>query len=128
MEVKVSPSDNLSLEKLKINERLIAIEEYIVDGKKERASLKDTLTQINARCSNVELMIHGDNISHDKNIRDGMHRRLEALEFHNKEFETENKKNKEGLFRWAIGSITIGTGGAVIWLFDIFRQAFTHGR
>jgi hypothetical protein len=117
-------NSDLTLEKMRINERLLLIEEYIREGKDQRHKINETMASIDIRCKNAELMIHGDPKSTDKFVRDGLNRRLESVERRDENHDRDIKKNKDSLFRWAIGSITIGTGGAVIWLFDVIRQAF----
>lgn len=114
------PNSELSLEKLKIHERLLLIEQYILEGKDQRAMLSDTLTKIEVRCKSAELMIHGDNVSLDKATRDGINRRIEALEL----IEKNGEKIKKGILNVSVGSITLAVGAAMIWLFDVFRQAF----
>lgn len=101
-----------TLEKLKINERLESIEEYIKEGKRINSSISDTLSSMNIRCTNVEFMIHGDMRSPDKYTRDGMNRRLDHLE--NKEKDAEIIKGS--FLKIAIGSITMAVGAFILWI------------
>ena len=87
---------------------------YIADGNAQRAVINDTLTQINIRCTNVELMIHGDSKAVDKYARDGINRRLESVENR----EKSDDKFKGNIVTIAVGAVAIAVGGAIIWLFD----------
>jgi hypothetical protein len=104
--------DKLTLEKLRLNQRMESIEAYIIEGKKERADLRDFVTRQELRCTNLEFMIHGDSKSSDKYIRDGMNRRIDSLEGKEKELE----KIKGSFLKIAIGSITLAVGAFVLWL------------
>lgn len=112
--------DKLTLEKLKLNERMTSIESYVIDGLKMRSEFKDTLTEVSLRLKNVELQIHGDSTGSSKYVRDGINRRVDYLEQINHTGE-EIKKN---FFKVAVGSITLAIGGALVWIFDVVRQAF----
>lgn len=103
---------NLTIEKLKIHERLLLIEQYILEGKEQRGQINETLNNINIRCKNVEFMVHGEPDSADKEIRDGINRRVEVLEFKDQSVE----KVKEHFLKIAVGSITMAVGAFVLWV------------
>lgn len=109
------PNDPLSLEKLRIHERLLVIEEYVKEGKDLRSQLNDTMSNINLRTKNMELMIHGDSMSTDKYSRDGINRRLESIEAKEKGVD----KAKETLLKVAVGAITLAIGSCVLWVFRL---------
>ena len=105
-------SDGLSLEKLKIVDRLLAIENHLKEDRNFQPRLQNTLDNINLRTKNLELMVHGDNDSKDKYTRDGMNRRLEGVE------AIVHGGNKTVL-KVAVGSITLAVGSAMVWLFTL---------
>lgn len=108
-------SDKLSVFQLKTHERLLSIEEYIKDGKVLRSQLNDTMQEIGLRTKNVELMIHGDPNKPDKYARDGINRRLEAVEIREKEIDSA----KKNFLNVAVGSITLAVGAFVVWMFKL---------
>ena len=66
-----------------IQKKLNEISDYIREGKSQRANINDTLSVINLTVNNMQLMIHGDPTKideKDKKVRDGLYRRIEALE------------------------------------------------
>ena len=109
----------LSLEKLKIHDRLVAIEEYIKEGKELRHQLNETMNEINIRTTNVELMIHGDPTKIRKYARDGINRRVESLE----EKDHNVDKIKGNFLKIAIGAITLAVGSFVLWLFQLIWKS-----
>ena len=102
----------LTIEKLKLHERLLLIEQYIVEGKDQRGQINDTLSKINLRCNNIENMIHGNFDSKNAKERDGIIRRVEELE--DKDASVEKVKNN--FLKVAIGSITMAVGAFVLWV------------
>lgn len=102
----------LTIEKLKIHERLLLIEQYILEGKEQRGQINETMNNLNLRCTNIENMIHGEKDHEDKKIRDGMNRRMESLE----DRDDNSKKIKNQFLKIAVGSITMSVGAFVLWL------------
>lgn len=119
----LSDPNKLELEKLKIHERLLSIEDYIKEGEKQRGYINDTLTKIDIRCKNIELMIHGDPTNIVRYVRDGMNRRLDSLEEKELDVEKNKKEAKDNFLKIAIGAITLSVGSFVIWL---IRLIFPH--
>lgn len=117
-----------TLEKFKMNERLEAIEAYIRDGKKLREEINETLTTINLHLTNAELMIHGDPKGQTKYIRDGINRRLEAIEEKEEKYDDNDKKKKETFMNIAVGSVVISVGSAIIWVCKVVLESIgkTH--
>jgi hypothetical protein len=101
-------SDGLTLEKLKIDERLQVIESYVKQGKELRGSINETLTVMNAK-------MFGDPRSKDKKDRDGFLRRLEALE----DDKEDHLKLRENFLKVAIGAITLAVGSFVLWAWKV---------
>lgn len=98
------PLDKLTLEKLRIDERLQAIEEYVRQGKDLRGSINDTLTAINVK-------LFGDPKADRKIDRDGLIRRVEALEGD----KEDHIKAKDNFLKIAIGAITLAVGSFMLW-------------
>jgi hypothetical protein len=107
--------NKLTLEILKIDERIAKIERYIIDGQILKGKLNDTMTEINTRTANLELMIHGDSTKIDRYTRDGINRRVEWLEGREKDAD----RKRGDLLKVAIGSITLAVGAFVLWLFQL---------
>lgn len=113
----------LTLEKLRINERLLMIEQYIVEGKDQRAQLNNTMSTINIRMVNIENKILGDPKSTEKKYRDGMERRLENCEI----LDADSEKVKGNLLKVAVGSLTMAIGAFVIWACKMFWTGIGKG-
>lgn len=111
--------ERLTLEKLEIHKRLLMIEQYIIEGKEQRSEINSTLTTLNTRATNIELMIHGDPNSLTKYLRDGINRRVDALE----EKEDNDKKIKGNFLKIAVGAITLAVGSFVLWMFKLIWAA-----
>ena len=103
--VSEKQGDGLTLEKLKIDERLQGIELYVKEGKQLRSDINDTLTLFNAK-------LFGDPKAKDKVDRDGLIRRIEDLEAD----KLDHKNLKEGFLKVAVGSLTMAIGSFVYWL------------
>ena len=98
--------NDLTLEKLKIDQRLKDIEAYIIEGKLLRIQIKEIMDKQNIRIDILENSIEGKGES--KGIRD----RVNDLESE----DTERKKIKDGFLKVAVGSITMAVGASVLWI------------
>ncbi len=116
------PND-FTLEKLEIHKRLLMIEEYIREGKEQRDQIKDTMTTLNIRASNLEFMIHGNPNSRELSVRDGLTRRIEAAERVQKDTEKDAKELKGNFLKIALGAITLAVGAFVLWIGELIWKA-----
>lgn len=99
-------SSDLTLEKLKIDERLRHIEAYIIEGKVLRIQIKEILQANGARLAYIEEFIDGKgNVS---GIKQNMHDLKSEYE--------ERKKTKDSLLKIAVGAITMAVGAFVLWV------------
>lgn len=106
--------DDFNEIKRELIEGVLRIESFIEDGEKQRIDIQKTLRDINTKL-NGDYIIYPPIIGHEQ--------RLINLE----KVENDRIKNKEGLIKLATGSITIAVGGAVIWIFNVLKDAFTKG-
>lgn len=110
-----SKDDALTLEKLKIYDRLRSVEDYMSQGIITREHIQKTLENINTTMSSMNNQINGN--------ESGIMIRL-------KELEAEKRQRKEieqGFMKIAVGSITIAVGSAVLWIVKlIFNSAGKH--
>lgn len=115
--------NSLTLEKLEIHKRLLMIEEYIREGKELRHQLNETMGNLNIRCKTIEVMFFGDPLNVDRNIRDGINRRIDALEDRNVKYEKNTEKSKGNFLKIAVGSITLAVGAFMMWVFKLIWGA-----
>jgi len=88
---------------------------YIKEGERQRKEIQDTLRIITTKI-NGDYMIYPPVLGHDQRILN-----LEKIE---EQRATNTKNNKETAVNMATGTITIAVGGAVIWIFNVLREAF----
>ncbi len=106
--------DNASFPEIKkeLVESVQRCEKYILDGNKAREEIMAMVTKFHIKMyGNPEMGI------------EGYEERLRKLEI----VESERIKSKETIFKMAVGSLTVGIGGAVIWVGQAIRDAFIKG-
>ena len=118
-----SDPQKLTLEKMEVQKKLEEIKTYFQESRELNAHFKDTLTQMNARCtavelmvSNMQLLIHGDSNSPIKYVRDGVNRRLEDVEKRANDEDESLKKKKDNLVAIGTASIGLAISAFLIWL------------
>lgn len=105
----MSPNNDLTLEKLKIDDRLKKIEEFMIEDRFYRIQFKETLQELGGKVSEFQIEIHGH--GEVKGLKD----KVGILE---SDFR-DRKKNKDGLLKIATGSITLAVGAFVLWVFKL---------
>lgn len=119
----VPQPNKLTLEKLEIHQRLLLIEQYIIEGTDQRTAINNTLNKIDLRCKNIELVVHGNPDSYDQSIQDGIKRRIEFME----KREKETDKIKGEFLKIAIGAITLAVGSCMLWIFRLIWKSAGKG-
>lgn len=114
---------DLTLEKLEIHKRLLMIEEYVKEGTEQRSQIRDTMNTLNMRATNIENMIHGDPKSASKIVRDGINRRVEAVETSQGKSTKDAEELKGNFLKIAVGAITLAVGACVLWMGKLIWSA-----
>lgn len=104
-------ASELTLEKLKIDERLRAVEQYMAQGIIERKSIGDALVELKIAISSVDHRIDG---------KKGFEARFQVLETDLK----ERAKVKGEFIKIAVGSLTMAVGAAVLWVGNVIIAAW----
>ncbi len=104
--------------KAELIERIARIEEYIAEGKIERAENKIERHELRGFMDTISKRMNGDYLVNPPVL--GHEQRLMSLE----KVDADRLKNKEVILKMAIGSFTIAVGGAVMWIFVVLKDAF----
>lgn len=96
----------LSIEKLRIDERLKKIEVFMIEEKFIRDRNIDIMNQVSKRILSLEENVNGR--GREKGIQD----RVIDLEYK----EDKRTKVAEGMLKVAVGSLTLAIGSCMLWL------------
>lgn len=100
--------DDLTLEKLKIDERLREVELHMAEAKPVREEIAKSLVRMEKTLESVD----GKLDSHEKRIA------------HIEESEEGRKKTVDNIMKVAWGALTMAIGAAVMWIFKVLKFAF----
>jgi len=108
----VSPnSEDFPQIKRDLIDRVSSIEDFIRDTAERREEYRKLMIDINKKL-NGDYLVYPPILGHEQRIIE-----LEKV-------ERERVKNKDWAIKTATGALTIGIGGAVIWICNVLRDAF----
>lgn len=106
--------EDFNIIKRELVTRVNSIESYMSEGKDLRKDILNILQRL-------ETKVYGDPKTIPPII--GLEDRLDNLE----KIENGRLKQREGMIKIAVGSMTTAIGGAIIWLFIVIKEAFIKG-
>lgn len=111
--------DGLTLEKLRIDERLREVEKTMAEAKPVRDEIVRSLNRLEKSVESISYSINGNS----ETGVDGLEKRLYRIE----ESEQSRKKSIEAIIKLAIGALTMSVGAAIMWVLKVVKTAFISG-
>lgn len=115
-------NNDLTLEKLKIDERLREVEKQLGEAKIIReninnsfAEFKESVKELKESLDSIKKYLMGD----PETGKDGIEQRLAKIE----NAEIGRKKTVGSILKIALGALTMSVGAAMLWLFKIIKSA-----